>query len=144
MMTKERRLGGEWRRMARSVIIFEVNSHDPLAPRRRTYCASCCDCTVPLNILRHDKGSPYAFHIANTSVRGIDTVTVIYYLVTLHDAEASNASIRHAERFGDHPTLKRYTTVVQCADTPTEFAIGSISCSLSADALHLERTFDGG
>jgi len=58
MMTKERRLGGEWRRMARSVIIFEVNSHDPLAPRRRTYCASCCDCTVPLNILRHDKGSP--------------------------------------------------------------------------------------
>jgi hypothetical protein len=71
-------------------------------------------------------------------------ITVIYYLVTLHDAEASRAPIRHAERFDDHPTLIRYMTVVQCADTATEYAIGRISCSLSADALHLERTFDGG
>jgi hypothetical protein len=68
-------------------------------------------------------------------------ITVTYYLVTLHDAEASHAPIRHAERLDGHPTLKRYTTVVQCADTATEF--GPISCSLSADALHLERTFDG-
>ena len=68
-------------------------------------------------------------------------ITVISYLVTLHDAEASHAPIYHAEGFGDHPTLKRYATVVQCADKATEFAI---SCSLNADALHLERIFDGG
>jgi hypothetical protein len=71
-------------------------------------------------------------------------ITVIYYLVTLHDAEASHTPIRHAERFGDHPTLKRYTTMIQCADTATEFAIGPISRSLSANALRLERSFDGG
>jgi hypothetical protein len=71
-------------------------------------------------------------------------ITVIHYLVTLHDAEASHATIRRAERFDDHPTLKRYTTVVQCANKATEFAIGPISCSLSADTLHLERIFDGG
>jgi hypothetical protein len=71
-------------------------------------------------------------------------ITVIYYLVTLHDAEASHAPIHRAERFGDHPTLKRYTTVVQCTDSATEFAIGPIGCSLNADALHLERIFDGG
>jgi hypothetical protein len=69
---------------------------------------------------------------------------VIYYLVTLHDAEASHAPIHGAERFGNHPTLKRYTTVVQSGDTATEFAIGLISYPLSADALHLERIFDGG
>jgi hypothetical protein len=70
--------------------------------------------------------------------------TIIYYLVTLHDAEASNASIRRAERFNDHPTLIRYTTAVRCGDKATEFAIGPINYSLSEDVLHLERVFDGG
>lgn len=69
-------------------------------------------------------------------------ITIIYYLVTLHDAEASHAPIHRAERFDDHPTLKRYTTVVQRADTATEFTIRPISCSLSADAQRLERIFD--
>jgi len=70
-------------------------------------------------------------------------ITVINYLVTLHDAEASHTPIRHAESFDDHPTLIRYTTVVQCADTATESAIGPIS-SLSVDTLDLEHLFDGG
>jgi hypothetical protein len=71
-------------------------------------------------------------------------ITVVYYLVTLHDAEASHASVHRAERFGDHPTLIRYMTVVQSANTATEFAIGPISCSLNAAAIPLDRTFDGG
>lgn len=71
-------------------------------------------------------------------------VTVIHHLVTLHDAEALHVPICRVERFDDYPTLKRYTTAVQCANKATEFAIGPISCSLSADALHLERTFSGG
>lgn len=69
-------------------------------------------------------------------------MTETYYLVTLHDAEALDTPIRRNERFDDHPTLIWYMTVVQCADAATEFAIGHISCSLSAYALHLERIFD--
>lgn len=78
----------------------------------------------------------------SSSARGVDK-NGFFYLVTLHDAEASHAPIRCAKRFDGHPTLIWYTTMVQCADTATEFAIGPIDCLHSADVLHLESIFDG-
>jgi len=59
MMTKVK-IGQKWRYRARDshIITSKANSHDPLALLRRTYCASCCDRTQALNILRHDNGSP--------------------------------------------------------------------------------------